>query len=275
MSGGLWKINSQISMDRTAEFRQFLARECPRRARLALSRSKSQFTEIAAETRTRLHSAGNSLSALRSKIRASGSFDHEEWEINDLMRTLQIELSSVDQRIRDLDQFVKTAAASAKPPNAPFVLQTLRESLCSIGADFRFAVQERAERIEEYRRRRRHICARPREEPPDAVFHEEASAHKEEIVIAEANRERLDLVRSVESSVAQVAAMFEQLNEVIEAQHFDIVRIDQDAEAAISNVESGQRELVQYYEKIKGNKILILKIFAVLVVGAIVFVLII
>jgi hypothetical protein len=262
-------------MDRTAEFRQFLSRECPRPARLALSRSKSQFIEIAAETRTRLHSAGNSLAELRSKIRASGSFDHEEWEINDLMRSLQVELSSVDQRIRDLDQFIKTAAASAKPRNAAFVLQTLRESLCSIGADFRFAVQERAEKIEEYHRRRRHICARPREEPPDAVFHEEASAHKEELVLVEANRERLDLIRCVESSVAQVSTMFTQLNELIEAQHFDIVRIDQDAEAAIANVESGHGQLVKYYDKIKGNKILILKIFAVLVVGAIVFVLII
>jgi DNA repair exonuclease SbcCD ATPase subunit len=233
--------------------------------------ASTQFTELTTETRRGIESSHISLATLRAKIRTGGSFDHEEWEINDLIRTLQVELSAVDQRIRDLDHFLKSG--SSAPRNAPFILQALREGLSAIGGEFRTAVQERAAKLEEYHRRRRHICARRFEQPPEAVFHEDAGAPREALMLL--NRDRMEQVRSVEGSVAQVAQMFTQLNELIEAQHYDVVRIDEDVDAALSHVGTAQKELERYYEKLKGNRCLIFKIMGILIAFAFLFILVI
>jgi hypothetical protein len=257
-------------MDRTAEFRQYLLSQPPRAARRQPARpapAAAQFAELADDARDRIASSRALLAQLRENVAASASFGREEWAINALIQELQGELSAVDQRIRDLDQSLRCGLPA--PRNAPLVLQALREALSAVGAEFRAAVQGRAATLEEYRRRRRPICAPPGAPPPPAVFHEDAGAAREAQAALAVGRDRLDAVRSVEGSVARVAQMFAQLSELIEAQHYDVVRIDEDADAALSHMESAQRQLAKYADRLR--KCFGLKVAAVLLVFVLLF----
>ena len=87
--------------------------------------------------------------------------------------------------------------------------------------------------------------------------------------------ERLDTVQNLERQTTNIYKMFTDLFEMIAAKDYDIVRIDENLQDALDNLNEGQRQMEKYYEKVKNNKWFILKIFAVLFVFAMIFILII
>jgi t-SNARE complex subunit (syntaxin) len=156
------------------------------------------------------------------------------------------------------------------------VVQALRENLARIGRDFKLAVDERADKLERYHKRRRAICAQSKYVPMNTIYSMEAENSKHNVqILEEINRDELTAVQSIESRISDIAKIFSQLSELIETQDYDVIRIDQETERAVNNVEKVQRQLQDFYKKAKGNKILICKIVIVIVVFALVFVLII
>jgi t-SNARE complex subunit (syntaxin) len=71
-----------------------------------------------------------------------------------------------------------------------------------------------------------------------------------------------------------VAKLVSQLSEMIIRDDYAIQRIDEQTEQALSCMENAQTELERLYEKVKGNKCLMLKAFAALIVAALIFILI-
>lgn len=88
------------------------------------------------------------------------------------------------------------------------------------------------------------------------------------------HQERLDQVAYIERSVNEIMDMFSKLANLISIQDYEIERIDQNAQETLSNIEQAKEQLGQYYNKIKGNRGLILKIFMILIIFVLVFILI-
>jgi len=85
---------------------------------------------------------------------------------------------------------------------------------------------------------------------------------------------RSTAIESIESTIAELGQIFTQLANMVAEQRETVQRIDADTIDIASNVSGAQRELLKYYASISSNRWLMLKIFGVLIVFFLVFILV-
>lgn len=83
---------------------------------------------------------------------------------------------------------------------------------------------------------------------------------------------RLKLAERAEAQIAQMGALFQQMASLVVEQSETISRIEDDVENGLVDTKEGHRHLNEYYERSKGNRGMILKIFALLVFFIVLFV---
>lgn len=85
---------------------------------------------------------------------------------------------------------------------------------------------------------------------------------------------RTTAIESIESTIAELGQIFTQLANMVAEQRETVQRIDADVGDIASNVGGAQRELLKYYASISSNRWLMLKIFGVLIVFFLLFILV-
>ncbi|KAF8745113.1 hypothetical protein AX14_010577 [Amanita brunnescens Koide BX004] len=85
---------------------------------------------------------------------------------------------------------------------------------------------------------------------------------------------RTSAIESIESTIAELGQIFTQLAHMVAEQRETVQRIDADVVDIASNVSGAQRELLKYYASIASNRWLMLKIFGVLIVFFLLFILV-
>lgn len=87
-------------------------------------------------------------------------------------------------------------------------------------------------------------------------------------------QQRSTAIESIESTIAELGQIFTQLAHMVAEQRETVQRIDADTQDIADNISGAQRELLKYYASISSNRWLILKIFGVLIVFFLVFILV-
>lgn len=87
-------------------------------------------------------------------------------------------------------------------------------------------------------------------------------------------QERSNAVDAIESTINEVGGLFQQLATMVQEQGEVIQRIDTNVEDVSLNIGGAQRELMKYYHNVSSNRWLMLKIFGVLIVFFLMWVLI-
>ncbi|KAI0034142.1 t-SNARE [Vararia minispora EC-137] len=85
---------------------------------------------------------------------------------------------------------------------------------------------------------------------------------------------RSTAIESIESTIAELGQIFNQLAHMVAEQRETVQRIDADTIDIASNVGGAQRELLKYYSSISNNRWLMLKVFGVLIVFFLIFILV-
>lgn len=85
---------------------------------------------------------------------------------------------------------------------------------------------------------------------------------------------RSTAIESIESTIAELGQIFNQLANMVAEQRETVQRIDADTIDIASNVGGAQRELLKYYASISNNRWLMLKVFGVLIVFFLIFILV-
>jgi syntaxin 5 len=85
---------------------------------------------------------------------------------------------------------------------------------------------------------------------------------------------RSTAIESIESTIAELGSIFTQLANMVAEQRETVQRIDADTMDIASNVSGAQRELLKYYASISSNRWLMLKVFGVLIVFFLIFILV-
>jgi syntaxin 5 len=85
---------------------------------------------------------------------------------------------------------------------------------------------------------------------------------------------RSTAIESIEATIAELGQIFTQLANMVAEQRETVQRIDADTMDIASNVSGAQRELLKYYASISSNRWLMLKVFGVLIVFFLVFILV-
>ncbi|KAH0795202.1 putative syntaxin 5 [Histomonas meleagridis] len=258
-------------MNRTSEFFNYL-KQSPHQnvSQSRPPKSPSKFTAAANDIKSRLLYASDSIDTLRSQMKNESSFFQDEPQIQELIFNLNQDIGFINKKILELEQM------KPQPPHGYNVAQSLRRVLVAITEDFKTVIQERSESIQEISQRRQNFGTTN----APTTFSTTYSADEVEIPMQglmmeeQHQRERYDMVRNVEQSINEISQMFVRLSEIIASQDYEVFRIDQNTEDALNSVKEGQRQLMDYFTKIKGNKCLMLKIFAILIVFSLVFILI-
>ncbi|TFY72412.1 hypothetical protein EVG20_g598 [Dentipellis fragilis] len=85
---------------------------------------------------------------------------------------------------------------------------------------------------------------------------------------------RSTAIESIESTISELGQIFNQLAHMVAEQRETVQRIDADTVDIASNVSGAQRELLKYYASISSNRWLMLKVFGVLIVFFLIFILV-
>ncbi|WVR04874.1 hypothetical protein IAU60_001886 [Kwoniella sp. DSM 27419] len=85
---------------------------------------------------------------------------------------------------------------------------------------------------------------------------------------------RSTAIESIESTIAELGSIFSQLAGMVAEQRETVQRIDADTTDIAANVSGAQRELLKYYASVTSNRWLMLKIFGVLIIFFLVFILV-
>ncbi|KAF8323229.1 t-SNARE [Clavulina sp. PMI_390] len=85
---------------------------------------------------------------------------------------------------------------------------------------------------------------------------------------------RSTAIESIESTIGELGQIFTQLATMVAEQRETVQRIDADTIDIANNVQGAQRELLKYYASISSNRMLMLKVFGVIIVFFLIFILV-
>jgi syntaxin 5 len=87
-------------------------------------------------------------------------------------------------------------------------------------------------------------------------------------------QQRGDAIETIERTINELGGVFSQLAQMVSEQAEQIQRIDANTDDVVDNVEGGQRELMKYWSRVQGNRWLVAKLFGVLMIFFLLWVLI-
>lgn len=85
--------------------------------------------------------------------------------------------------------------------------------------------------------------------------------------------DRANTMQTIESTIVELGQIFNQLATMVQTQEEMITRIDHNVEDTLLNVEAAHQSLLEYLASVSNNRWLILKVFGVLFVFFLIFVL--
>lgn len=85
---------------------------------------------------------------------------------------------------------------------------------------------------------------------------------------------RSTAIESIESTIAELGQIFGQLAHMVAQQGETVQRIDTDTSDIANNVAGAQSELLKYYASVSSNRALMLKIFGVIIIFFLIFVMV-
>ncbi|KAJ1970110.1 Integral membrane protein SED5 [Dispira parvispora] len=105
-----------------------------------------------------------------------------------------------------------------------------------------------------------------------------SSSQQQLLVQEDYNQQYLDsratAIQSIESTIAELGGIFQQLAQMVSEQRDVVQRIDANVEDIEMNVTGAQSELLKYYSYVSSNRWLMLKIFAIIIMFVTVFILV-
>lgn len=86
--------------------------------------------------------------------------------------------------------------------------------------------------------------------------------------------ERGQAIEAIERTINELGSIFGQLSQMVSEQAEQIQRIDANTDDVVDNVAGAQRELMKYWARVQGNRWLVAKLFGVLMIFFLVWVLV-
>lgn len=79
-------------------------------------------------------------------------------------------------------------------------------------------------------------------------------------------QQRGETIEAIERTIGELGGIFGQLAQMVSEQAEQIQRIDANTDDVVDNVEGAQRELMKYWSRVQGNRWLVAKMFGVLMI---------
>lgn len=231
-------------------------------------------------------------------------FDDNPVEVNELTFIIKQDLSRLNEDIRNLQ--VLSKRLHPKPDqegeNNKNILLLLQGKLGDVSANFKDVLEIRTKNIQASRSRTEAFVSNvgqhahaslqasasplygtPNRGTPspgaDLISLNPVADQQMQLQMMEEGQntyiqQRGQAIEAIESTINELGSIFGQLAAMVSEQSEMIQRIDANTEDVVDNVEGAQKELLKYWSRVSGNRWLIAKMFGVLMIFFLLWVLI-
>ncbi|XP_042566863.1 syntaxin 5A, like [Cyprinus carpio] len=290
---------SMSCRDRTSEFqsackslqgRQNAAQ--PVRAVNSAVRQRSEFTVLAKRIGRDLSNTFAKLEKLTILAKRKSLFDDKATEIDELTYIVKQDINSLNKQIAGLQEVVRSRGGQngrhlQTHSNSIVVsLQVLTSGLS--------AQSQRCLNLKQQRSRQEQFSQTPASsssfhtnsfnnsvlmqddsKKTDISIDMDLSSSQQMQLISERDsyiQNRADTMQNIESTIVELGSIFQQLAHMVKEQEETVQRIDANVEDTQLNVELAHSEILKYFQSVSNNRWLLIKMFLILIIFFIVFV---
>lgn len=247
--------------------------------------AQSQLNQMSALIGSEIHQASMRVQELRKLSKSKNLFNDKTNEIQTLTFTVKQDIETLGQKIDALQAQVRGGNKNYKT-HASNMVDTLKTRLMEVTKDFKTALELRTTAMEATQQRRdmwnpsqasasNPFSGRQRPTPSGNPDDPEGGGMMMGGAQAQAqgyHQSRAEAVTSVQKTIVELAQMFNKMAMMVTAQEEMIQRIDTDISDTQHNLDQGQKHLLNYYDHISSNRMLILKVFLILIFFVVFFV---
>uniref|UniRef100_A0AAX7UNP2 Syntaxin-5 n=1 Tax=Astatotilapia calliptera TaxID=8154 RepID=A0AAX7UNP2_ASTCA len=271
----------------------------PSKPALSALRQRSDFTVMAKRIGKDLSNTFAKLEKLTILAKRKSLFDDKAIEIEELTYIIKQDINSLNKQIAQLQDLVRSRGAPGGrhiQTHSNTIVVSLQSKLASMSNDFKSVLEVRTENLKQQRSRREQFSQPPASSSPlmannfnGSVLMQEESRSRGDVAIdmdSPSNplqlqlideqdsyiQSRADTMQNIESTIVELGSIFQQLAHMVKEQEETIQRIDANVEDTQLNVEAAHTEILKYFQSVSSNRWLMIKIFLVLVVFFIIFV---
>ncbi|XP_061786216.1 syntaxin-5a isoform X2 [Nerophis lumbriciformis] len=272
----------------------------PNKPALSALRQRSDFTVMAKRIGKDLSNTFAKLEKLTILAKRKSLFDDKAVEIEELTYIIKQDINSLNKQIAQLQELIRSRGAPGGKhiqTHSNTIVVSLQSKLASMSNDFKSVLEVRTENLKQQRSRREHFSQPPAAASPlmannfkSSVLMQDESRSLGDVAIdmdSHANnplqlqlideqdsyiQSRADTMQNIESTIVELGSIFQQLAHMVKEQEETIQRIDSNVEDSQLNVEAAHSEILKYFQSVSSNRWLMIKIFLVLVIFFIVFV---
>ncbi|XP_018515852.1 syntaxin-5a isoform X3 [Lates calcarifer] len=271
----------------------------PSKPALSALRQRSDFTVMAKRIGKDLSNTFAKLEKLTILAKRKSLFDDKAVEIEELTYIIKQDINSLNKQIAQLQDLVRSRGAPGGrhiQTHSNTIVVSLQSKLASMSNDFKSVLEVRTENLKQQRSRREQFSQPPVSSSPlmannfkSSVLMQDESRSMGDVAIdmdSQTNplqlqlideqdsyiQSRADTMQNIESTIVELGSIFQQLAHMVKEQEETIQRIDANVEDTQLNVEAAHTEILKYFQSVSSNRWLMIKIFLVLIVFFIIFV---
>lgn len=279
-------------VDRTEEFRQILSELSAKGGFPGLNldapvpQHQSELNVWSAEIGSAIHQTSVKVQELRRMAKKKGIFEDKTSEIQEITYCVKQEIQLLNQKIELLERKARGTGPNRNyQTHSSNMVDTLKTRLMEVTKDFKNALEDRTNTLQQQDQRRNLYCAgQGRVENPfmkqnrpspsgNAEDLENGGSGGQTMALERGyHHSRAEAVQTVQRTIGELAQMFQKMAVMVTAQEEMIQRIDHDMDDTLSNLDQAQSHLLRYFQHISSNRGLILKVFLILIFFVVFFV---
>eukprot|EP00890_Picochlorum_soloecismus_P000466 jgi/Picsp_1/141/NSC_00141-R1_qa- syp3 sed5p syntaxin 5-type len=268
------------------------------------STSHSEFSKRASAIGMGIHSTSQKLQKLAQLAKRTSMFDDPAEEINELATIVKHDIQALNQSITDLQTFLGNTGNKQSADHSSHIVDSLRSRLKDATKEFKDVLTLRTDNLKVHQERKSLFASTdPGKQAlyqPGASFlpqnarkslraaKGEMGEHQPLLSNDPVNRgmdqtqmqlaqpdayltSRQEALHQVESTILELGNIFQQLASMVHEQGEMAVRIDENVDETLTQVEAGQAQLLKYLNTISSNRWLLLKVFGIIMLALIFF----
>ncbi|KAH7236335.1 t-SNARE [Fusarium tricinctum] len=258
---------------------------------------RSDFARKAAEIGRGISATMAKLEKLAQLAKRRTLFDDRPVEINELTFVIKQDLSSLNQQIGALQTLTKQQhpKADQEGEHNKNVVYLLQGKLTDVSVNFKDVLEARTKNIQASRSRTENFISSVSQHTQPSIQQSASPLYgtparnspapggqdtlslnpvgdQQLLMMEEAQpsntyiQQRGEAIEAIEKTIGELGSIFGQLATMVSEQSEMIQRIDANTEDVVDNVEGAQRELLKYWNRVSSNRWLIAKMFGVLMI---------
>jgi len=254
---------------------------------------RTQFSLIASQIGRDIKDTADKLEALQKLAKNKSIFYDPALEIQDLTSVVNQNIKNINGQIASLQEQKSFNGKKSKhaETHSETVLETLKSKMKIATKTFTQVLETRTENLKSQQKERENFMGsqssnfgkRTAESPlykPTSSFMSEGDGSEVAIAMPQTAlltqeryiNSRLDAVTMIERTITELQGIFQQLAPLVVEQGEMIQRIDENVDNTAVNIDNAQTQLLSYLSSVSNNRWLVAKIFLVLFVFIIIFV---